>query len=244
MSDVSIDNVLVRLKEYRKAEHLSQSGIAKRLGVGQTYYSQVESGAVSLSYHILNGLYSYDCDIDYIITGNRNRNEDNLFMDLLRICDNDTSIKLYKMMIAGFFQMWDWNMEKHWEKCLYSELRAMNVLNMSDASFDDRLYYIRLTNRMSQQKLANILGIGRTKCGKCERGQKHLDAELMLFLYLKGYCLPTFFFEEYVGVDEISYLLNHDKEKKVKYYAYVSSILTNIAKNDKALEILQRNGVI
>ena len=37
------------------------------------------------------------------------------------------------MMIAGFYQMWSWNMEDHWEKCLYSELKAMNVLSMNDA---------------------------------------------------------------------------------------------------------------
>lgn len=241
MSDISIDNVLVRLKEYRKAEHLSQSGIAVKLGVGQTYYSQIESGSVSLSYKVLNKLYSYDCDIDYIITGICNRSKDDLFINILKAYDKNAAMKLYKMMIAGFYQMWSWNMEDHWEKCLYSELKAMNVLSMNDASFDDRLYYIRITNGISQQKLANILGIGRTKCGKCERGQKKLDAELMMLLHHKGYCLPSFFFEEYVGLREITYLLERDKEKKDRYYRYVKSVHTNIVNYKSEL---QKRGVI
>lgn len=224
-------NMLIRLKTYRKAQSMSQEKFAQSLGVGQTYYSQVENGEISLSYHILNGLYSYDCDIDYIVTGTQKAYSDDFLMGCIDGCDPADTMSLYTMMVTGFVQMWSWNLEDHWEKCLYSELASISVLRMMNANLDERLYYLRMVNGMSQQELANILGIGRTKCGKCEQGVKKLDAQLMIYLYNYGYCLPSFFFEEYIGIREITSLLETDKDKQNRFYDYVKCIMKNIIKN-------------
>ncbi len=222
------ENMLIRLKTYRKAKNMSQEKFAQSLGVGQTYYSQVENGDISLSYHILNGLYSYDCDIDYIVTGTKKTCGDDFLMQCIDDSEPEHIMPLYTMIITGFVQMWDWNFEDHWEKCLYSELVSIVVLRMMNANVDQRLYYLRKANGISQQELANALGIGRTKCGKCEQGIKKLDAQLMIYLYNYGYCLPSFFFEKYIGIRQITSLLETDMDKQKQFYDYVKCVRNNI----------------
>ncbi len=228
MSEDLRRSMLIRLKTYRKAQCMSQEKFAKSLGVGQTYYSQVENGEISLSYHILDGLYSFDCDIDNLVTGTQKLSADGFLTECIDNTHPASKMNIYTMIITGFLQMWDWDLNNHWEKCLYSELVSISVLRMMRATFDERLFYLRIVNGMSQQELANLLGIGRTKCGKCEQGTKKLDAQLMIYLYKHGYCLPSFFFEEYVGLKGIATLLEKDRDKQSRFYEYVRCVMNNI----------------
>lgn len=244
MLDVSMKDALVRLIEYRTSMNLSQEALAELLGISRTQYSHMEKGRNALSYRVLSGLHSHEWDVDYIITGNHYSQQNNLLKKLLFGCAENKRKKLYLLLLTGFIEMWNWDCEKQMEQCLCSELRAMVVLLLNQADFNEKLLYIRQINGVSQQELAAYLGIGRTKCGKCEKGEQQLDAELMLLLYKMGYSLPSFYIDDYAGISEIEYLLNLYPEKKRKYYQYVGSVLKNIIEDEENLKLLQKSGVI
>lgn len=241
---VTVEDALIRLKEYRKVLGLDQTKFATILGMSQASYSEIENGKYLLSYNALNEIYHFNCDIDYLLLGKRNRCDNNLLTDLLKACKEDEVKKLYIMIITGFLEFWDWNYGVLWEECLYSELRAMKLLLLNHASYEMKLYYLRAVNKLSQQEFSNVIGIGRTKCGNCENGRSGLDIESILHLYNAGYSLPSFYFETYAGIDGIAYLLEQDSEKKRKFYDYICNVLTNIIENDKAWSVLQKSGVI
>lgn len=241
---VTVEDVLIRLKEYRKVLGFDQTRFASIMGMSQAGYSEIENGKYLLSYNALNGIYHFDCDIDYLFLGNHNRCDDNMLIQLLQACEPEEVQKLYTMIITGFLELWDWNFDILWEKCLCSELRAMNLLLLNRGNYDRKLHYLRTVNDMSQQEFANVIGVGRTKCGQCENGKKGLDIESILRLYNAGYSLPSFYFEAHVGMDGINWLLEQDSDKKRKFYDYICNVLTNIIGNDKVMNIVQNNGVI
>ena len=244
MSDVSMKDALVRLIEYRNSMNLSQEALAKLLGISRRQYSHMEKGRNVLSYRVLSGLHSYEWDVDYIITGNHYSQQNNFLQKLIIGCAENKRNKLYLLLLTGFIEMWNWDCENHMERCLYSELRAMVVLILNQADVNGKLLYVRLINGISQQQLADSLGVGRTKCGKCEKGEQKMDAELMLLLYKMGFSLPSFYIDDYAGISEIEYLLDIYPEKKKKYYQYVGSVLENIIGDEENLKLLQKSGVV
>ena len=244
MLDVSMSDALVRLIEYRTSKHLSQEALADLLGISRAQYSHMEKGRNALSYRVLSGLYLHEWDIDYIITGNSYSCEEHILQKILEQCEEVNKKKLYLFLITGFIELWNWNDQNKLERCLSSELRAMDVLLLNRADFSEKLLFIRQINGISQQKFANMLGIGRTKCGKCEKGEQQLDAELMLYLYHGGYSLPSFYFDEYAGISDIEYFLNLYPERKKHYYKYVGSVLENIIGDEENLKFLQESGVV
>lgn len=244
MFDISMEDALVRLIEYRTARKMSQEALAELVGISRRQYSYMENGKNVLSFRVLSGLYSNEWDIDYIITGNHSLQQENMLKKLLVGCVENKRKKLYLLLLTGFIEMWEWDFENQMERCLCSELRAMVVLLLNRADFNEKLLYIRQINGISQQELAHILLIGRTKCGKCEKGVQQLDAELMLCLYKKGYSLPSFYIDDYAGISEIESLLNLYPEKKRKYYQYVGSVLKNIIGDEENLKLLQKSGVV
>lgn len=197
-----------------------------------------------LTYNVLNGIYQHNYDIDYLFLGEYTQCRDDRFIRVLKCGTQEDNRKIYRMMITGFVELWDWNFDILWEKCLYSELKALNLLLMNHDSLDRKLFYLRETNNLSQQAFAEALGVGRTKCGKCESGRKNIDLDSIINMYNGGFSLPSFYFEEYPGIVAIANLLERNTEKKNRYTQYLSNILTNIVKNDEALRILQSDGVI
>jgi DNA-binding XRE family transcriptional regulator len=236
----SFSDVRERLRQYRLSQGKTQSVFAQELGLTQAHYGQIEGGLLSLSYAMLKKLENHGCDINYLMTGQEENHQNPVFEEVLDCCDAHNRHKVYSMMITGFYQMWDWNLQSRTEQCLCSELRAMNVLGVSENSYKRCLYYLRITNHMSQQDFSALLGIGRTKCGKCECGEQHLDAEAIWTLYENGYCMPSFFFEKYIGIGTMSHLLSQNRWSRQRYYKYMETILTDVASCQDALTRLQQ----
>lgn len=233
MSEVTMQNMLERLKCYRILEGCSQQEFAGRLGIPQATYSEAETGRSILSYHILWGIYQYDVDIDYLFLGKERKKENDGLLKLLQTCNEEEARTLYIFLTEAFLQMWKWSMETTWERCLYSELMAANLLMRQKAPRCQKLQYIRIVNGFNKTQFAKELGVGRTKCGQCERGDTYLDADLMLRLYNKGYSLPSCYFEDYIGIREISGLLEQNEEFKYLYYDLMGAVVRCVLKNEK-----------
>lgn len=244
MSNVSMRDVLARLIERRGEKEMSQEAVADMLKMGRAQYCHMENKRNALSFSVLSGLYSHDWDVDYIITGEHYSDRHSLLEKIILECRQENREQLYFLMLTGFAKMWNWDEESLIEKGLRSEIKAMILLLMDEAELKEKLYYVRRANRISQQALANTLGIGRTKSSDCERGERTLDAELMLILYEAGYSLPSFYMEPYAGIAEIAHLLEGNAGMKRRYYEYVSVLLAQVVADRNGLELLQRNGVL
>lgn len=246
MSECStMDVVLKRLLKYRHGLGLSQADFSKCIGSSQTGYSDVERGVNIMTYHVLNGLYQYDFDMDYLFTGKHIVPEDHLLEDLLKNCDALKCRRLYTMMAVGFLELCREDEHKHlWIRCLFSELRVANFLLLQKGNLNARLHYIRLFYGLSQKEMGNVMGVGRTKCGECERKIKHIDADMLLRLYNGGYALPSFFFEEFAGVSAMAALLEQDEKKKKRFYSYLENVLCNIVEDEKMLYTIKNSRVL
>lgn len=218
--------------------------MAEMLKMSRAQYCHMEKERNMLSFNVLNGLYVHDWDVDYIITGKHTSYRHSLLEQLILECAKERRRKIYFLLLTAFLEMWSWEEDNLFEKCLQSEMKAVIMLLLEEAAFKEKLYYIRRVNGISQQELANILGTGRTKSAKCEKGEGQLDAELMIILYKKGYALPSFYLEEYAGISEIAYLLEQQPEMKKRYYKYVSGLLEYVMEDDKSLRLLQKSGVV
>ncbi|MDE5777074.1 MAG: transcriptional regulator [Lachnospiraceae bacterium] len=245
MSECStMDMVLQRLLKYRHGLGLSQMDFSKCIGSSQTNYSDVERGNNIMSYRLLSGLYKYDYDIDYFFTGKHTVVEDSLLEKILRSCSESEAARLYNLIITGFMELWGEDDNLVWNKCLFSELRAMSLLIMQKGDMDARLHYIRMFHGLSQKDLGNVMGVGRTKCGECEYGKKNIDADMLLRLYNCGYAFPSFFFEDLVGIRSISFLLERDVDRKRRFYRYLENVLLYIMENDSLLQIIRTSEVL
>lgn len=244
MSNVLMRDVLARLIQRRSEKEMSQEAMADMLKMGRAQYCHMENKRNALSFSVLNGLYHHDWDVDYIITGEHYSDRHSLLEKIILACGKEKRERLYFLMITGFEKMWNWDEKSLIERGLRSEIKAMIMLMTDEAELKEKLYYIRRANRISQQALANKLGIGRTKSSSCERGEKKLDAELMLILYEAGYSLPSFYMEQYAGIAEIAHLLKGDAGMKRRYYEYIRVLLAQVIDDSNGLALLQKSGVL
>ncbi len=59
-----------RLKFLRKKMQLNQTEFADKLGISQTYYSDIERGLKGFSSTVLLSLYALNVNLDWLISGN------------------------------------------------------------------------------------------------------------------------------------------------------------------------------
>lgn len=202
--------VLQRLEAYRKKCGLVQESIAESLGITQSEYSKVELGKIRLSFEIISKLYKQGCDIDLVITG---ESGDPILQSIERISSNDEKefISVLKLCDWAIYQ---WSLEDGREETIGKKLLKVFIDNGSSKMPLEKL---REAFGVTQDQMAEIIGVNIKKYRMLEKGKVRPDAELMANIYNATKCKPSYFVDEntyYLSVisDECRYGENREKQ--------------------------------
>lgn len=202
--------VVRKLQEYRKKSNILQNEMAEYLNITQSEYSKMELGKTKLSYEVLTKLHRKGCDIDMLITGQ----EAEMVLPSLEKIYVESDIQKF----SSWLKLCEWAME-HWmkedgkEEQIGSKLLRIFV---SDEQGMTSLEKLRRAYGVSQQQMAEIVGVNIKKYRQLEKGKLCLDAELMANIYEATKCRPSYFLDEnsyYLSVlsDECRY---HEKREE------------------------------
>lgn len=205
--------IVQKLQEYRKKSKILQREMAEYLDITQSEYSKIELGKIKLSYDVLSKLHKKGCDIDMLVIGV----EANAVLPSLSklYVESDTS------KFISWLKLCEWAME-HWlyetekEEQIGSKLLKIFVKEEGNLTALEKLR--RAYGGISQQEMADIIGVNIKKYRRLEKGQIQLDAELMSNIYEATKCRPSFFMDEnnyYLSVisDECRY--GHKREEQL-----------------------------
>ena len=182
--------IVSQLQKYRKTCNILQNEMAQYLDITQSEYSKIELGKTKLSYEVLSKLHKKGCDIDMLITG---KEADTILPSLEKIYVESDIQKF-----SSWLKLCEWAME-HWieedgkEEQIGSKLLKIFV---SDESGMTPLEKLRKAYSVSQQQMADIVGVNIKKYRQLEKGRIQLDAELMANIYEVTRCKPSFFLDE------------------------------------------------
>lgn len=181
------DDMLKRLKAYRKASGLKQRQICESMGVTQEQYSYLENGAVKLTDENMKRLYGIGLNPDYLITG---KEYDYDAGDLDAVLDGlDEAHRRFavKMLAEVIVEKWErGTLHDRSDKILgnvkflAAALRSWDEISM--------IGFVREDNGCSQFDMMGKLGVGIKKYRALEKEKQYPDAELLLNLYsMSGY---------------------------------------------------------
>lgn len=182
--------IVRKLQEYRKKSNILQNEMAEYLDITQSEYSKIELGKTKLSYEVLNKLHKKGCDIDMLITGK----EADAILPSLEKVYVESDIQKF----SSWLKLCEWAME-HWmeeegkEEQIGSRLLKIFV---SDDQNMTPLEKLRKAYGVSQQQMAEIVGVNIKKYRQLEKGKIQLDAELMANIYEATKCRPSYFLDE------------------------------------------------
>lgn len=203
--------IVRQLQEYRKKCNILQTEMAEHLNITQSEYSKMELGKTKLSYAVLSKLYQQGCDIDMLITG---EGTETVLPSLEKIYVESDNVRF-----VSWLKLCEWALE-HWkdetEEQIGSKLLRIFVNAENDMTPLEKL---RKAYGVSQQQMADIVGVNIKKYRQLEKGKLQLDAELMANIYEATKCKPSFFLDEnnyYLSVisEECRYGQNREEQLK------------------------------
>lgn len=200
--------IVKKLQDFRKLSQLRQSEMAEYLDMTQSEYSKIELGKTKLSYEVLNKLHKQGCDIDMLIVGV----EENSVLPTLSelYVESDTS------KFISWLKLCEWAME-HWMKENGKE-ETIGFVN-ADSNMTALEKLRQAYGGISQQEMADIIGVNIKKYRRLEKEQVKLDAELMSNIYEATKCRPSFFLDEdnyYLSIISEECRYDQKREKQLK----------------------------
>ena len=188
--------IVRHLQEYRKSRNILQNEMAEYLDITQSEYSKMELGKIKLSYEVLSKLYKKGCDIDMLVTG---KEMDSVLPSLEKLYVESETPRFVSWLKLCEWAMQQWKHEEDKEETIGSKLLKIFVNADGDMTPLEKL---RKAYDVSQQQMADIVGVNIKKYRQLEKGQLQLDAELMANICEATNCRPSFF------VDENNYYLS------------------------------------
>lgn len=205
--------IVQKLREYRKKSNILQNEMAEYLDITQSEYSKLELGKTKLSYEVISKLYKKGCDIDMLITGIESNS---VLPSLEKLYVESDSSKFASWLKLCEWAMAHWTQEDGKEEQIGSKLLRIFVNADTDMTPLEKL---RRAYGVSQQQMAEIVGVNIKKYRQLEKGNIQLDAELMANIYEATACRPSYFVDEnnfYLSVisDECRY--GQEREEQLK----------------------------
>lgn len=183
----SYEEMLKRLRAYRKSIGLRQRQIGEIFGVSQELYSYIESGTIKITDDNLKALFGIGLNVDYLLTG---KEYDYTAEELDSVLDgmNGDNRKFAVKLLAEVMV----EKAEHRSPAEMPEdaARSIRLLAAALQSWDNfsMVNYVREDNGCSQLDMVQKLGIGIKKYREIERENRYPDAELLLNLYnMSGY---------------------------------------------------------
>ena len=204
-------SIVRHLQEYRKKRNILQTEMAEHLNITQSEYSKLELGKTKMSYDVLSKLYKHGCDIDMLITG---ENAEEILPSLEKVYIESDNVRF-----VSWLKLCEWALEQ-WlaadEKEAGIGNRLLKIFVSADSDMTP-LEKVRKAYGVSQQQMADIVGVNIKKYRQLEKGKVQLDAELMSNIYEATKCRPSFFMDEnsyYLSVisEECRYGKNREEQ--------------------------------
>ncbi|MDO5156001.1 MAG: helix-turn-helix transcriptional regulator [Eubacteriales bacterium] len=180
-----------RLKACRKQMGMTQKEMFSAIGISQDHLCKFENDKLVMSYDILKRLYLQGWDINYIITGSRIEWMNHFGVSsVVEHADKDKEYKYFRFLLYYMeCQVGDGALLQ--DNHLYHEFLTLSQMQTLE---DQKFKSIRKAHNISQEDMAEILNMNTKTYAKLEHGEKEPDAGVLLRLYEKGYCWPSFFF--------------------------------------------------
>ena len=173
--------VVKRLQLYRRAQRKTQKEMSACMGIDQSHYSKLESGANIISYDCLKTFESNGGDINFLITGQYS--ETGVLGDYMKQCiTREGKLRMHRLIVwavnLGFAL--EQGEDRKLPEAVYRNLR------LAQMEFDmpwNVWKSIRKLDGFTQYQMADILGINIKRYVRLEKELIHPDAEILYRLY-------------------------------------------------------------
>lgn len=173
--------VVERLQAYRQAECKTQKEMSADLGVTQSHYAKLESGANIISYDCLETFEKNGGDIHFLITGQRQEpGEMDVYMDQCQTAEGKLQMFRFILWIVKLGMCLDGQKNRELPEAVYKNLR----LAQSELDEPGNVWKrIRSLDHITQFQMADILGINIKRYIRLENKITKPDAEILYRLY-------------------------------------------------------------
>lgn len=175
--------VVERLQAYRQAECKTQKEMSADLGVTQSHYAKLESGANIISYDCLETFEKNGGDIHFLITGQHlEPGELDRYMEQCRTEEGKLQMFRFILWIVRLGMRLDEQENRELPEAVYKNLR----LAQSELDEPGNVWKrIRSLDHITQFQMAEILGINIKRYIRLENKTTKPDAEILYRLYSK-----------------------------------------------------------
>lgn len=173
--------VAKRLQSYRRAQRKTQKEMSADMGVSQSHYAKLESGANVISYDCLKKFERNGGDINYLITGYYS--DAGVLNDYMDQCvTREGKLRMHRLIV------WTVNLGLAMEEDGKGELSKAVSKNLRLAQMEfDRPWSvwksIRKLDEITQFQMAEILGMNIKRYVRLENENIGPDAEILYRLY-------------------------------------------------------------
>lgn len=205
--------IVQKLQEYRKLSNILQKDMAEYLNITQSEYSKIELGKTKMSYEVISKLYRKGFDIDMLIIGVESGS---VLPSLEKMYVESNVSKFSSWLKLCEWAMAHWIQEDGKEEQIGSKL--LKIFVSADTNMTP-LEKLRKAYGVSQQQMADLVGVNIKKYRQLEKGNIHLDAELMSNIYEATKCRPSYFVDEnnfYLSVISEECRYGQDREEQLK----------------------------
>lgn len=205
--DSKYQNVLRRLREERENLNLTQRLLCYRMKMLQSHYSRAETGSKRFSYYEIKGLCTSDVDVLYVFTGKKASDGEEL--SELQECGPE-ELMCYLNLLYGMARTAKiMDKKKTAFEAIQEQLEYIQCENGSSGAKSNIFYCVRIRKELTQQKMADLLGVDIKKLRELENGRILPDSEMIWKMYDLFRVSPAFILEDTKGLwKELNCALN------------------------------------
>lgn len=173
--------VVERLQLYRRAQRKTQKEMCADMGITQSHYAKLESGANVISYDCLKTFENNGGDINFLITGQYC--EPGVLDDYMKRCrTREGKLHMHRLIVwaVNMGLALEYGRERKLSEAVYRNLRlAQMEFDMPCSVWKS----IRKLDEITQYQMAEILGINIKRYVRLENEMIGPDAEILYRLY-------------------------------------------------------------
>ena len=191
------DEMLKRLRAYRRSLGLKQRQMCKAIGVTQEQYSYIENGFIRITDSHLRVFHSMGLDLNYLITSKKYNYAAEDFDILLNEFKEPQRNFVMKIIAELLVEKWERkDFPQDMTKNVIKRIQLLSAVLDLWNSFS-MLELVRNEQGISQVEMMQKLGVGIKKYRLLEREEEFPDADILLSLYdISGYP-PIMFMDIY-----------------------------------------------
>lgn len=214
--DSQYQNVLRRLREEREKWNLTQRLLCYRMKMLQSHYSRAETGSKRFSYYEIKGLCTSDVDVLYVFTGKKASDGEEL--SELRECGPEELMCYLNVLYALAKTAKTVDKKKTAFETIQEQLEYIQCEGGNSGTRNNIFYCVRIRKELTQQKMADLLGVDIKKLRELENGRILPDSEMIWKMYDLFKVSPAFILEDAKGLwKELNCALNllEDDDRKI-----------------------------